>query len=104
MAHAVVAPDVAILRGGIAIDVVEEGGSAVALAWLGTGSHFRSMHRIELDAGGRTRSLRHEGEAVYFVASGNGMVGEQPLKAHDMVYVPRRTPYAFSAADAMSIV
>src|SRR5438067_9459677 len=83
-------PEVAVLRGGTPIDVVEEGGSAVALAWPGTGSHFRSMHRIELDARGRTRTLRHEGEAVYFVSSGEGLVGEQPLKAHDMVYVPRR--------------
>jgi quercetin dioxygenase-like cupin family protein len=100
----VAAPDVAVLRGGAPIDVVEEGGSAVALAWPGTGSHFRSMHRIELDAGGRTRTLRHAGEAVYFVVTGEGTAGEHALKAHDMVYVPRRTPYAFSAADAMSIV
>jgi quercetin dioxygenase-like cupin family protein len=98
------APDVAILRGGTPIDLVEEGGGAVALAWPGTGSYFRSMHRIELEPGGRTRTLRHPDEAVYFVWSGEGAVGVQPLKAHDMVYVPRRTTYAFSAASAMSLV
>ena len=98
------APDVAILRDGTPIDLVEEGGSAVALAWPGTGSFFRSMHRIELEPGGRTRTLRHPGEAVYFVWIGDGTIGEQPLKAHDMVYVPRRTTYAVSAASAMLVV
>jgi quercetin dioxygenase-like cupin family protein len=62
------------------------------------------MHRIALDPGGRTRTLRHAGEAVYFVARGDGTVGEHALKAHDMVYVPRRTSYAFAALDAMTLV
>jgi quercetin dioxygenase-like cupin family protein len=99
-----VVPDVAILRGGTPIDVAEEGGAAVALAWPGTGSHHRAMHRIELDGGGRTRTLRHESEAVYFVVGGAGFVAEQPIRAHHMVYVPRRAPYAFAATEEMTIV
>jgi quercetin dioxygenase-like cupin family protein len=97
-------PDLAILRGGTPIDIVEAGGSAVALAWPGTGSRIRSMHRIELDAGGQTRTLSHASEAVYFVYAGRGKAGELPLKPHDMVYVPRRTPYALAADTAMTIV
>ena len=104
MAEDVRTPDVAILRGGTPIDVVEEGGSAVALAWPGTGSRFRSMHRIELEGGGRTRTLRHASEAVYFVVSGGGFVGEHKLKPHDMVYVPRRAAYAFAAVEPMTLV
>jgi quercetin dioxygenase-like cupin family protein len=96
-------PAVAILKGGEPLDVVASGGRAVAIAWPGNGSHHRSMHRIELDAGGETRPLRHASEAVYFVAQGAGAVGDSRLKARDMVYVPRRTPYAFSATQPMTI-
>jgi mannose-6-phosphate isomerase-like protein (cupin superfamily) len=96
--------DVAILRGGVPLDIVERGGSAVAIAWPGSGSHVRSMHRLELEPGGCTVPLRHESEAVYFVAAGSGRVGDAPLKPHDMVYVPRRTPYRFDADEAMTIL
>ena len=84
--------DVAILRDGPALDIVERGGSAVAIAWPGTGSRFRSLHRIELEPGGRTVPLRHASEAVYFVAEGRGRVRGLPLERHRMVYVPRRSP------------
>lgn len=98
------APDLAILDGGTPIEIVESGGSAIAIAWPGIGSHHRSMHRIELDEGGRTIALRHESEAVYFVVSGSGTAGGVDFAAHDMVYVPRRTPYRFEAASATTIV
>jgi quercetin dioxygenase-like cupin family protein len=62
------------------------------------------MHRLELDAGGRTAELRHPGEAVYFVADGAGDVGGTAFKAHDMVYVPRRTPYRFEAGEGLTVV
>jgi quercetin dioxygenase-like cupin family protein len=94
---------VAILRGGAPLDLVAHGGEAEAVAAPATGSHHRSMHRIRLDAGGETKPLRHASEAVYFVAEGAGAVGDHQLKAHDMVYVPRRTGYAFTAASAMTI-
>src|SRR5947209_554042 len=97
-------PDVAILSGGTQLGIVEEGGSAVALAWPGTGSRFRSMHRIELDPGGRTIPLRHESEAAYFVAAGSGRVAGKPVRARDIVYVPRRTPYEFEADEGLTVV
>jgi mannose-6-phosphate isomerase-like protein (cupin superfamily) len=96
-------PAVAILRGGEPLDIVARGGRAEAIAWPGTGSRQRAMHRIDLEAGGETVPLRHESEAVYFVAEGAGAVGELPLVARDMVYVPRRTPYAFSATEPTTI-
>jgi quercetin dioxygenase-like cupin family protein len=101
---AVETPDVAILSGGRPLDIVESGGTAVAIAWPGTGSRFRSMHRLELDAGGRTVRLRHESESVYFVATGSGRVGDLPLRAHHMVYIPRRAPYRIEADEAMGVV
>jgi quercetin dioxygenase-like cupin family protein len=94
---------VAILRGGRPLDVIAHGGRAEAIAWPGTGSHHRSMHRIELEPGGETVVLRHESEAVYFVAAGTGRVGDTQVKKRHMVYVPHRTPYSFSAAEAMTI-
>ncbi len=94
---------VAILRGGAPLGIVAHGGTAEAIAAPATGSHHRSMHRIRLDPGGETIPLRHPSEAVYFVAEGGGAVGEHELKAHDMVYVPRRTSYTFKAASPMTI-
>ena len=96
-------PAVAILRGGEPLDIVAHGGRAVALAWPGTGSHRRAMHRIDLDAGGETRRLRHESEAVYVVADGVGAVDGSSLERRRMVYVPARTAYAFAASEPMTI-
>ena len=97
------APAVAILRRGHPIDIVARGGRAEALAWPGTGSRFRAMHRIELTPRGETVVLRHEQEAVYFVAAGNGRVGGLALRPRTMVYVPRSTGYRFAADDALTI-
>lgn len=97
-------PDVAILRDGRELDIVDRGGSAVAIAWPGTGSRFRAMHRIQLEPDGETIALEHPGEAVYLVAAGTGNVGTRPLKARDMVYVPGGTPYSFHAHETMSII
>jgi mannose-6-phosphate isomerase-like protein (cupin superfamily) len=94
---------VAILRGGEPLEIVARGGSAEGIATPATGSHHRAMHRIRLQPGGATRELRHESEAVYFVAEGTGAIGGHELKAHDMVYMPRRTPYSFTATTAMLI-
>jgi quercetin dioxygenase-like cupin family protein len=109
LAFDVAAPDVAVLRGGEPLAVVERGGRAVAIAWPGMGSRHRAMHRIDLDAGGATHALRHESEAVYFVAAGSGTVrdlhaGEdRALATHSMVYVPRGTGYRFEAAEAATL-
>ncbi len=96
-------PAVRILRGGEPLDIVVRCGTAEAIAWPGTGSFYRAMHRIELHPGGETMLLRHESEAVYFVVEGAGEVGGLELKAHDMVYVPRRAPYSFAAREHMTI-
>jgi quercetin dioxygenase-like cupin family protein len=95
------APPVAVLREELPLDVVERGGRAGAIVWPGMGSQARTMHRIELDAGGATRELQHASEAVYFVEQGSGRVAGQPLRAHHMVYVPRRAPYSFEADEPM---
>ena len=95
------APKVAIVREETPIDVVERGGRAGAVIWPGMGSKARTMHRIELEAGGATRPLRHEGEAVYFVAEGSGRVAGLPVRRHHMVYVPRRSAYTFEADEPM---
>jgi quercetin dioxygenase-like cupin family protein len=95
--------DVAILRGGAPLDIVERGGAAEAIAAPATGSHQRAMHRIRLEPGGVTATMRHPVEAVYFVAEGEGTVGDQPVEARRMVYVPRRTSYAFTATTPMTI-
>jgi quercetin dioxygenase-like cupin family protein len=95
------APDVAIVRGGRQLDIVAAGGSATAVVWPGMGSRHRSMHRIDLDAGGETLPLRHEGEAVYFVAEGKGSAegagGAVELAAHAMLYVPHGAAYRLRA-------
>jgi len=93
----IVAPDVIILRDGEPLDVIAQGGRAVAIVWPGMGSRYRAMHRLELDFGGRTVPMRHMGEAVYFVAAGTGRVAGMPYKPHDMIYVPRRAPYRVEA-------
>jgi mannose-6-phosphate isomerase-like protein (cupin superfamily) len=104
------APPVAILQGGEPIDIVVGGGHAIAIAWPGTGSHFRSMHRIDLEQNGATIPLRHESEAVYFVAAGHAAVhdlhaGEtRDLATRSMVYVPRRTGYAFEARGPVTLL
>jgi len=96
-------PAVRILTGGRPLDVIARDGTAEAIAWPGTGSRHRAMHRIRLGSGGATITLRHESEAVYFVAEGAGSVGDLTLKTHGMVYVPRRTPYSFTAAEPITI-
>jgi len=52
------------------LPIIEQEGIAHALVWPGTGAHLRSMHRISLQSGGRTISLRHPMEAVYYVIGG----------------------------------
>jgi quercetin dioxygenase-like cupin family protein len=97
-----IAPAVAVLRDGEPLDIVS-GGRADALVWPGMGSQQRSMHRLELAAGGSTVVLLHETEAAYVVAEGSGRVGEAEVGERHIVYVPKRTPYHFSAGEPMTI-
>lgn len=97
-------PDVAVISAGKPLDIVERGGTALALAWPGMGSRYRSMHRLELDGNGRTVRLCHESEAAYYVAAGSGRIAGKTVKGHDIVYVPRRTPYRFEAEKGLTVV
>jgi mannose-6-phosphate isomerase-like protein (cupin superfamily) len=101
------APDVAVIRDGRPLDVVALGGTATAIVWPGMGSRHRSMHRIELESGGQTLPLRHDGEAVYFVAEGRGVVegtgASHELRAHAMLYVPHAASYRLRAEEPMAI-
>lgn len=101
--EAVTAPDVAVLRGGVPLDVIASGGTASAVVWPGMGSRFRSMHRIELEPGGSTIPLRHDGEAVYCVASGRGRAGGVAVSPRSMIFVAPRTTYAIEADEAMLV-
>ena len=96
------APAAVVLRNGEPLDIVS-GGVARALVWPGMGSQQRAMHCLELDPGGATIELRHPSEATYVVARGSGRLGEQRVEAHNIVYVPRREPYRFTADGAMTI-
>ena len=90
------------------LGLVEEGGSAWAVAWPGVGSHLRSMHRISLSAGGVTRRMRHPMEAVYYVISGDLVVEDieaglrHPLVSGSMAFVEANTGYRFVAGQTGS--
>jgi len=85
------------------LPLVETGGIARAVVWPGVGAEMRSMHRIELAPGGRTRPQSHAMEAVYFVVSGAASVSgtdpgpAQPLVTGSMVHVGPNTAYVFEA-------
>jgi quercetin dioxygenase-like cupin family protein len=101
-------PDLAVLREPTPLDIIERGGQAGAIAWPGTGSFFRDMHRIDLAEGGRTKPLCHPGEAAYTVASGavevEGSDGEpRHVEAPAVLFVPSRTEYVLSSSQGTTI-
>ena len=65
------------------------------------------MHRIELAPQGRTKLLRHPGEAAYVVASGTtdviGADGGRTVEAPTVVFVPAGTTYAFASAAGTTV-
>jgi quercetin dioxygenase-like cupin family protein len=87
------------------LPLVEEGGTAWAVAWPGVGAHLRSMHRFSLDGGGRTRRMAHPMEAVYYVISGVALIEgvsirkDWTLPAGSMALVHPGTPYRFRGLD-----
>jgi quercetin dioxygenase-like cupin family protein len=97
------APAVAVLRDGRPLAIVARGGSAVALAWPGSGSLYRAMHHIRLEPGGETVPLIHESESVYFVAEGSVRIGDLRAGTHEMVYVPSRVHYRLVAEEPTSV-
>ncbi|MGZ6029857.1 MAG: cupin domain-containing protein [Myxococcaceae bacterium] len=84
---------------GPALDLVVGEGSARALVWPGAGARLRSMHRVSLGRGARTRAQSHPHEAVYYVISGRGAVGGHALEEGAMVHVAPEVAYSFEASD-----
>ena len=90
--------------------IIAQGGTASAVVWPGTGAQFRTMHHIDLDAGGSTIRLQHEGEAVYYVKQGTGSVSDPDAGTSDaliegsMVFIEPGTAYRFAAADTGMIL
>jgi quercetin dioxygenase-like cupin family protein len=103
------APDLAVLREGEPLKIVEQGGGAVAFTWPGMGARYRAMHRIELEPGGATVAMRHEGEAVYCVTGGTAVIEEldtgerHTLAARRIFYVPRGAGYRISSDEGATI-
>lgn len=89
----------------VSLPLVASGGEAVAVVWPGVGSVHRSMHRLRLQADGRTIDLRHPSESVYYIRSGSATVvdadsGErQALVEGSMVHVDPSTAHRFEAGD-----
>ena len=97
---------VQVVRGAasnVPLPLVASGGEAVAVVWPGVGSVHRSMHRLLLQADGRTIDLRHPSEAVYYIRSGSATVvdadsgGRQSLVEGSMVHVDPSTAHRFEA-------
>ena len=79
-------------------------GSARALVWPGMGAEKRSLHLLELMPGGETRSLKHDSEAVYYVAEGQVVAHDLDIgEAYEvleggMIFVEPDTSYVLSCA------
>lgn len=92
------------------LDIIEKDGVAEAVVWPGMGAQARSLHRILLDHGGRTVSLQHKSDAVYFVARGSATIvdelsGEdQSLVAGAMVHIDAGDVYRFVGLTATEII
>ena len=90
--------------------IVETGGTAVAIVWPGSGAEWRSLHRIELESGGRTVVLRHPAEAVYYLKSGTVEITDAgggeglALATGSMVHIGPEQPYRFQATSAAELI
>jgi quercetin dioxygenase-like cupin family protein len=86
--------------------ITEGPARAWAVAWPEVGAHLRSMHRISLDPGGRTITLSHPMEAVYYLILGSAVVEDldqgtsDELTQGSMFLVDPGTAYRVVAKDA----
>jgi quercetin dioxygenase-like cupin family protein len=94
------------LYGGDGIDLVEGSGIARVVVGPALGAALRTICRVTLEPGARTVTLRHPGEAVWYVISGAGSVSSNgvadtssPLSPGTMVHVGPEGDYRFAAAD-----
>jgi mannose-6-phosphate isomerase-like protein (cupin superfamily) len=89
---------------GPTLPIVEGAGIARAVVWPGMGAESRTLHRITLEAGSRTVSMRHSGEAVYFVREGVATVVDSDtphphiVEPGSMFFVEPDTAYAVLAS------
>jgi quercetin dioxygenase-like cupin family protein len=89
---------------GPTLPIVEGAGVARAVVWPGMGAESRTLHRITLEAGSRTISMCHPGEAVYFVREGVATVvdADTPhphiVESGSMFFVEPDTTYAVLAS------
>ena len=92
------------------LPIVEQGGTARAVVWPGTGAVHRSMHVISLDEGGRTKALTHPSDAVYHLCEGAASVTDpdtghrQELVVGSMFHVDAGTAYQIESAAAGTVL
>jgi quercetin dioxygenase-like cupin family protein len=88
---------------GPSLPLVEGEGEFRVMVGPLTNASERSMHYIRLSENARTVSLRHPGEAVYYVVSGSLEVEDldagssHPLVAGSMIHVEPGTSYRLHA-------
>jgi quercetin dioxygenase-like cupin family protein len=88
---------------GPELSIVASRGAARAIVWPGIGAELRSMTQIVLEANGETFEMTHPGEAVYYVAAGEGEVVDgsrdlaESLVEGSMFHVEPGTPYLLRA-------
>lgn len=87
------------------LPIVEGTGTAHAIVWPGVGAQIRSIHRISLGVGARTKEMSHPMEAVYYIIEGSGSVGDPSTSSDDelvegsMIFVEPHTTYSIRAGD-----
>lgn len=85
------------------LPIVEGPGEALAIVWPGVGASLRSLHKISLQAGGKTIRMKHPGEAVYYVVNGSVSVSDDTagylVTKGAMVFIEPGTAYTMAAHD-----
>jgi quercetin dioxygenase-like cupin family protein len=105
-------PTVQVLSGsgGVALDVLAGAGDARVVVGPHMGAAHRTMAVVDLPPGAATRTLRHPGEAVWYVVSGSGHAvvpaGEDlELDPGTMIHAGPGAAYAMQAgAEALRVV
>lgn len=96
-----------MLSDGERLPIVQGDGQAVTMVGVATGSHYRSINRIELEPGGETLPISHPSEAVYFVAGGRALLEDGPqrheLRRGMILLLPGGRPYRFIAQGAVRL-
>ncbi|TNC08368.1 hypothetical protein FF100_29655 [Methylobacterium terricola] len=88
------------------IPIVESGGNAKVVLWPESGAIYRTFHLISLTPCGKTVSLSHPSDSVYYVISGSGVVTDMAagvtsaLIEGAMVHIDRGDTYRFEADEA----